>query len=215
MPASAASRAAAAIVMPRMIDLIFSIESEVLPENYRAALDAALLDALPWLASAPGAAVHPLRGARTEQGWVVSKRTRLVLRLPAASEQAARELCGRSLRVGGSTLAVGRASVREVAPCAALKASLVLAGEGDEAAFVAYVESELAALGVKAELICGKPGALTVGECRTEGFAVALHGLSPAHSLLLQAAGIGPERRLGCGLFVHHKPIEGLDAYPE
>lgn len=215
MPAVAENRAAAAVVVPRMIDVIFSIEADVLPVGYRAALDAALLDALPWLASAPGAAVHALRGARTEQGWVVSKRTRLVVRLPAACAEAARELCGRTLLLGGSELAVGPASVREVAPCATLKAALVLAGEGDEAAFVAYVEGELATLGIKAELICGKPGALTVGERRIEGFAVALHGLSPAHSLLLQAAGIGPERRLGCGLFVHHKPIEGLDAYPE
>jgi hypothetical protein len=32
-----------------------------------------------------------------------------------------------------------------------------------------------------------------------------LHELSPEHSLRMQAAGLGAQRKLGCGIFVPHK----------
>jgi hypothetical protein len=38
-----------------------------------------------------------------------------------------------------------------------------------------------------------------------------LHDLKAPQSLLVQAAGLGGERKLGCGIFVAHKLITGLD----
>jgi hypothetical protein len=42
------------------------------------------------------------------------------------------------------------------------------------------------------------------------GYSVALVGLSPEESLVVQCEGVGGERRLGWGIFVPHKSIAAL-----
>ena len=89
----------------------------------------------------------------------------------------------------------------------------------DEQAFVDEIGMQLEVLEVKAEMMCGRAVTLRDsaggGERQVSGFSVVLHDLSIEHSLRLQAMGLGSSRQLGCGLFVHHKIIDGLDAYPE
>jgi hypothetical protein len=44
----------------RFVDLAFTLQGSSLPRDHRQALAAALLQALPWLGSVPGAGVHRL-----------------------------------------------------------------------------------------------------------------------------------------------------------
>ncbi|MBS1189500.1 MAG: CRISPR-associated endonuclease Cas6 [Rhodocyclaceae bacterium] len=198
-----------------MVDLSFALEGDSLPHHYPFALEAALLEALPWLAEEENFGVHPIRGPVTDFGLMLPRRAKLVLRLPAERVEAALALSGRSLAIGPESVRLGAAKPRPIEPFATLRAWNVATSAGDEQGFVEAVSFQLEVLGVKARLICDRPEILGDGVREIRGFGLVLHDLSPAHSLLVQARGLGPERRLGCGVFVHHKIIEGLGADPD
>lgn len=201
----------------RMIDLVFALEGDTLPVAYETPLADALRAALPWLADEPSVGMHPIRASRNADGLVLSKRTRLKLRVPETlAGRLGAEMLGLQIDIGGSSLRIGESTPHPVGPYATLKSSLVvIPGTASEIAFMAALARELSELGVVGETICSKAASVGAGASKMTGFGVVIHDLAPKHSLILLEKGIGPARHLGCGLFVHHKLIEGLDAYPE
>lgn len=198
-----------------VVDLSFELGGDILPADYPQHLEAALVEALPWASAEPFFGVHPVRAPLTESGYVLSRRARLTVRVPPAREAAVAALAGREFAVGGRRLAIGRGIARPVTPFPTLRAQMVVNALADEPAFMDDVGMQLEVLAVRGEAICGKPARLATAGGTLNGFALVLHGLSAGDSLRLQAIGLGPARRLGCGLFVHHKIIDGLDAWPE
>ncbi len=195
-------------VPARMIDLTFELQGYALPREHRGLLAAARAALPPWLDGVPGAGVHRLNLAAGggPQG-LLSGRTRLTLRVPRERADDALALAGRELQLGASRLRVGAAHVRELLPYGAIYAHLV-AAEGaaeaaDELAFGEAVAAELKALDVACRAICGRHQVIEAGALH--GYSLMLDGLNPAHSLRVLEAGLGPHRRLGCGLFVPHK----------
>jgi CRISPR-associated protein Cas6 len=91
-----------------------------------------------------------------------------------------------------------------------LHAQLVTGAE-DEMAFMAEIKSALAALDVEAQLICGRRRSLVDGDRTIRGYSLVLHDLKPEGSLRVQYAGLGKERRFGCGIFVPYKVIASLE----
>ena len=201
-----------------MVDLAFVLQGQTLPREHRHALAAALEQALPWLACEPAAGVHPLNlstggGAQA----LLSRRTRLTLRLPQGRVAAARQLEGARLDVAGSRLAVGAAHTRALLPWGTLYAHRVASGHADdELAFLQEVDAELASLGVSGRPICGRAqaGDTGDGDLCAAGFSLMLDGLSAAAALRLLEHGLGPHRRMGCGLFVPHKSAAAVGAPP-
>jgi CRISPR-associated protein Cas6 len=187
-----------------MVDLPFALEGDALPREHRGLLAAALEAALPWLSELPGAGVHRLNvSAGGGPQALLSGRTRLTLRVPRERAGDAMALAGRELQLGASRLRVGAAHVRELLPYSALYACLVASGDADETAFVDAVVAELKALDVACRAICGRHQVTEAGAI--QGFSLMLDGLNAAHSLRVLEAGLGPHRRLGCGVFVPHK----------
>ena len=193
-----------------MIDLAYALDTpdggRVSPDH-RAALAAALESRLPWLADVPGAGIHHLRLVPGGGGQsLLSRRTRLVLRLPRERLAQARALQGTSLMVDNCELKLGPLQARELLPWGTLYAYLVLmvaeAGP-DEAAFMRAVDDELRAHGVSCRTVCGRRQALQAGTL--SGYSLMLDGLSGPDSLRVLDQGLGSHRRLGCGLFVPHK----------
>lgn len=186
-----------------MVDVAFPVEGHVLPHEHRAALADELQRALPWLEAEPLAGVHRLHLVRAGGAEdLVSRRTRLMLRVPRARADQAAALCGARLEVGGHSLRPGRAQCRELLPHGTLYAPMVAAASGDETAFLAAVQRQLDELGVRAQAVCGRwQGA----EGGLLGCSLMLTGLASAQSLLVLQQGLGPHRRLGCGLFVPHR----------
>lgn len=200
------------------VDVAFELRGDILPRDYAPLLKRAVLHALPWMEKDPLAGIHAVRAPLTDAGLVLSRRARLQLRVGAAQGDAASALSGKTLMVGDASLGIGAVTLKPVQPFATLRAAMVVSRFDDEQAFVDDVEMQLEVLDIKGEVICGKPATVSHGDrpmSNLSGFAVVVHGLSIPHSLRLQAVGLGAERMLGCGLFVHHKIIEGLDAYPE
>jgi CRISPR-associated protein Cas6 len=188
------------------VDVAFALDGRSLPRDHAQALADALMVRLPWLATHPTAGVHPVKVVPGDgpQGWL-SQRARLLLRVPQSLQPALAALDGCTLGVAGSTLRLCRPKPHRLLPHGTLYAHFVAAASDDEAAFMRDVRSELDALRVDAHTVCGKRQQRHSDAGVVVGFSLMLHGLSPADSLTVQRVGIGPQRALGCGLFVPHR----------
>ena len=108
-----------------VVDLAFGITGTVLPVDYEFGLWCELVRCLPWLESAPGAGIHPLRTAPGGEGaLLLARRAKLVLRLPTTSVRDAMKLTGCMLNVGPG-LAVGPGSEKALRSWATLHAHRV------------------------------------------------------------------------------------------
>lgn len=208
--------------MDEVVDAVFAIECRSLPVDHAWALSQAVQAALPWFAEEPQAGLHTVHGAASGAGWVrpegedarveLSRRTRLVLRLPGRRMADAAALTGRTLDVAGSAMRVGRLSARPLLRIASLfSRSVIFEGAGDEAAFLAAATEALRALEVESPtLLCGRDVTLATpqGPYRTRSLMLTV--ATPAQSLLLQRQGLGEARKLGCGVFIPHKDVGDL-----
>jgi CRISPR-associated protein Cas6 len=196
-----------------MIDVAFGLQGDAMPHEHRFALADALQLALPWLATDARAGVHRLKLVRSGDGAdLVSHRTRLIVRVPRERTDETCALAGTELRLGGYRLRAGRAQRRELLPHGTLHAWLVATDAADEAAFLAQVQAELQDLGVRAPPVCGRWLATEGGRLR--GCSLMLSGLDTAQSMVLLQQGLGPHRRLGCGLFVPHRSAAAVGTPP-
>jgi CRISPR-associated protein Cas6 len=194
-----------------MVDLLFEVEGDTLAADYAYALYRAVARVLPWLESEPGAGIHPLKGAPTDRGTLlVSRRSRLILRLPAARVPEAERLTGETLDIAGAPLRVGPSRSRELMPFATLYARFVTTGSIEEQAFLQDVAALLEGLGTRCKFMCGKSRQATTGEGGIAGFSVMLHEVLLDESVELQERGLGGGRMLGCGMLVPHKSIRAV-----
>lgn len=201
--------------LPDMLDVAFALldqnVGQPLLADHRWPLWQALCGALPWLAEEPLAGVHALRVVEADYGVaLLPRRTKLTLRLPFHRVRAATLLTGRHLAVSGHRLTVGEHRITPVRGAATLYADFVSTGSGDEAAFCRDIDRELERLDVRCRYICGGRRALPAGERRLAGFALALYDLAAEPGRRLMQAGLGGERRLGCGILIQHRAISGL-----
>lgn len=210
------------VVPDDVVDLAFTIQCRCLPVDHAWALYRALRPALPWLEQEEGAGVHPIHVADSGNGWMrpqrpdellyLSRRTRLVVRVPRTRVEDAKGIVGRTLDVAGHAMQVEQAAVRPLHAHPALFSRYVVAQEArDEGAFLAEMHAQLTALGIRPKkVLCGIERAIATppGPVRTRSLMVA--DLAAQESVWLQSHGLGPLRHLGCGLFVPHKDIRGI-----
>ena len=196
-----------------VVDVVFPLAGRSLPRDHAQALASALGAVLPWLADEPGAGVHPVRlvpGLGVQA--LLSNRARLLLRVPRARVGALDALAGQRLDVGGAAVELGRPHGRELLPHATLYAFSVAAASADELLFMDRVGTELEALGIRGQTVCGKYHRMAAAGRTLDSFSLMLHGLSAEHSLRLQQRGLGEHRLLGCGVFVPHKSAAAVGA---
>lgn len=196
--------------VPETLELVFELQGDMLPSAYVAALWRELADRLPWLEQEAFAGLLPLRGAPSGGHLLLPRRAKLGLRLPIEQEQQARKLIGQTLDIEGYALTIGAAHSRPLQPHPSLHAHLVT-GPDEENEFLQQVEQSLQELEIEGKRICGKRTSLQLGEYEITGYSLVVHELKPEASLRLQHAGLGGERRYGCGLFVPCKDIPDFD----
>jgi CRISPR-associated protein Cas6 len=208
--------------MDEVLDAVFAIECRSLPVDHAYALSQAVQAALPWFGDEPQAGLHTIHGAASGAGWQrpegddaqlqLSRRTRLVLRLPAHRLADAAALSGRTLDVAGSQMRVGRLSARPLLRIASLfSRSVIFAGAADESAFLAVATEALRVLGVEVStMLCGRDVTLATPGRTYRARSLMLTVATPAQSLALQSQGLGEARKLGCGVFIPHKDVGDL-----
>lgn len=210
-------------VPEEIVDVVYGIACRSLPVDHAWALEQALAAALPWLADEPQAGMHPVHVPEAGNGWMrseepgalmfPSRRAHFWLRLPRARVSQALELAGRTLDVGGHRLEVQKASVRPLSAITTLIAHYVFSEAPREADFLAWAHAELSALGVRPKkMLCGKERAIATPDGPRRTRSLLLADLKVEESVRVQSRGLGPYRRLGCGLFVPHKGIREVYA---
>jgi len=192
-----------------MADFVYAIGGGQLASDYRFVLWQGLRELLPWLDDEPLAGIVGVRLTHTGQATsLLSRRAKMILRLPARRSEAARRLEGMRLRAGADELAVGPMLIRPLRAAPTIMAGHVLLDGEGEREFARALEGEIREIGANCRPILGRRKVLRLGAVSAQCYPVAIHGCTPAQSMLLQARGIGAERRLGCGIFVPHKTIE-------
>ncbi len=208
------------VVPEDIVDLGFRIDCKALPLEHAHALSSALIAELPWLADDERAGIHLIHGAESGNGWLrpedvenellyVSRRTRMYLRLPSERLDDARALTGKALDIGGHRLIVGDSSVRKLSTSPTIFARYVVTGaDEDEESFIQRLAEEIRGHGIQVrKLMCGRSHVFRLPEGPLHTRSVMLADLTPEQSVILQQAGLGEGRKVGCGLFIAHKGI--------
>ncbi len=206
-----------------IVDVLFALECRSIPVDHVHALSRALLAAVPWL-DAPDCGIHSIHVAGSQNGWerpahggeqhlLLSRRTKLSIRVPEAKVDALRAaLEGRTLDVAGASLAIGAGKPRALGKEATLFSRYVAGPAGvDEETFLRWAVDALGELDIRVrKALCGKTTPLATPDGPIETRSLMLADLSQEDSLRLQQQGLGPHRAMGCGLFIPHKGIEAV-----
>nr|VFJ62425.1 MAG: CRISPR-associated protein Cas6, subtype MYXAN [Candidatus Kentron sp. FW] len=205
------------------VDFTYRIQCHALPIEHAHSLAEAITAVLPWINSEPNVGIHRIHVAESGNGWVrptgqdnnsdgllyLSRRTRLVLRLPKNLVEKAQALEGAVLDIDGNRLTVGKGQDKLLHLSNTLFARYVVTNEYDtEIQFVDYLIDQLQRMDIRIrKLLCGKEHTISTPKTPIHTRSVLIAELNPEESLSLQQNGIGPYRQLGCGLFIPHKDI--------
>lgn len=216
------------VVPDDIVDLAFRISCRCLPLDHAHALSQAVLRALPWIEEKEDAGIHLIHGAESGHGWQrpedsdndvlhLSRRAKLTLRLAKEYILAAKEMSGMTLEIDGYSMKIGQATVRSLSPLTTLFSRYVAASEeDDEDRFIRQAADQLARIGVSApKLLCGKSHIFRLPSDRIFSRRLMVADLKVEDSVKLQQQGLGPHRKLGCGLFIPHKSIGSVNAEKE
>ena len=206
------------VVPDDVVDLVFSMGCKQLPVDHAYSLSQAVQQALPWFVDEPMAALHIIHGADSGNGWerpeqnddviYLSRRTKLVLRLPKHRLEDAKALTGHTLDVSGSKLEVKEAKPRLFSTSHTLYARYVVDKTESEDEFIAEAVKELRALKLKfKKVLCGKSHTLETPEGALPTRSLMVAELPPEDAVTLQQHGIGNYLKMGCGVFLPHKTL--------
>lgn len=191
-------------------DLVFPLAGHELRADYALPLWLSLRSLLPWLEHEDALGILPIKGASLSAGrLILNQRAQLTLRLPQSRLASAAALAGATLDIDAG-LRLGAPSQRALRPLPAQYSPMVVLDCASETEFLARCERRLSALAIRANIVCGKVQVRQGETALMHGYSLMLHGLSAEHALLLQQAGMGEGRRLGCGIFVPHRTAHAV-----
>jgi CRISPR-associated protein Cas6 len=197
------------VKLPDIVDVVLDIAATgSLPPGFEWPLYRGIVRLAPWIEDSPQAGILPLRGTRLEDGaLLLARRAKLVVRMPRDRVCAASVLEGSVIELAGPRITLGHGTFRKLGSAPTLYSPRVALGEAEEQAFCRRLAGELKHLRIDRPFLCGRRVDVDLEERPQPAYGVAVHGLSDAESLLLQAAGLGRGHAVGCGLFVPHKSI--------
>jgi len=207
-------------VSDAVLDVVFNIQCKCIPMEHAYLLSDALHRALPWLQQEILAGIHPVYGAESGNGWerpdtellYLSRRQKLMIRLPKERVADSEVLLGQTLDIGGYPLMVEKYITREMSDLSTVFARNVVAeAQQSETEFMQQMVVQLQSMGVQVQkMMCGKMGKIETPDGPLHTRSLMLAELEKEKSVLLQEQGLGPERKLGCGLFLPQKGIAAV-----
>ncbi len=204
-----------------IVDILFKVRCPALPIDHHQALSDAIQQAMPWIATEEDAAIPAIHVAESGNGWMrpedpdkevlcLSRRTRMMLRIPSHRLDDARKLTGMILDIDGASLEVGESSTRPLSKLTTIFCRYLASSQADdEAAFMQSTHEKLAALGIRPKkMLTGKLHRIASHQGPILTRSLLLANLEIEESVRLQQKGLGPGRKLGCGIFLPHKGID-------
>ncbi len=209
----------------KMIDVAFRIQCKTLPYDHAYDLSNEIIKHLNWLLDDKLTGIHTLHGPESGNGWVrsekeeifLSKRTRLVLRVPRENIEKVKQLEDATINVLGSKIIIGKSNTKTFLIVRDLISRFVLCDKDEtEEEFLLGVKEELLSNGISIKkAICGKAKSLTINGKSKITRSLMIADLSKENSVLLQDIGVGSGRIYGCGIFLPHKSIDAVSGFKE
>lgn len=217
---------AAFTVPDDVVDMVYNIRCRSVPLDHAFSFSQAVCTALDWMEDEALAGVHLIHGAESGNGWMrpedsknqllhLSRRSRMMLRVPKHRIEAAQSLTGKTLDIEGHKLEVCDAHVKLFSTQSTQFARYVVVPAGidrdDENAFMAYGAEQLRDLGIRVrKLLCGRTHSIHHPDGDLFTRSMMLADLEVEEAVTLQQQGIGTHKNLGCGLFIPHKGIKAV-----
>ncbi len=208
-----------------MIDVTFRIQCKILPYDHAYQLSSQILQYLPWLENSKNSGIQSLHGPESGNGWVrpededifLSKRTRLVLRVPRTERDKTSELEGKELTVHGNKIVVGSSNIKPFLVVPDLICRFVICNSNcDENSFLQDVSEQLIKHGINLKkAICGKTKKIYLKDKLTDVRSLMIADLKKEDSIKLQDIGVGTGRLYGCGIFLPHKSLDAVANFKE
>jgi len=202
-----------------VVDLVYRIECKSLPVDHAHSLAEAIADTLSWFPEEELAGLHPVHIPDSGNGWMrsedpheimhLSRRTRLILRVPRHRVEDAHALTGKALDINGHEIKVGAASEKPLVAITTLFSRYLPSPEtSTEEDFLAESARQLRERGIMVrKMLCGKTHSVGTAEGRQHTRSLMLADLSIDDSFRLQRNGLGNLQHLGFGVFIPHKDI--------
>lgn len=204
-----------------VFDLVFRLRGKSIDIDHADALARALREHLDEQ-TCSRIGVHGISMASSGNGWnrpeeldaelPLSRRARLVIRVPRDLENEVMRISHCRLSLGRQQVEVGESSIRPLSSLGTVHARAISCDrQQSEDDFLQQVAGELKALGIEvSRMLCGKAGEIRTGRDSLFTRALLVADLKPEESVRLQQRGIGGDRLFGCGLFVAHKEIDAV-----
>jgi len=208
------------VIPDDVVDMVYSITCRSLPVDHAHALYSAIAEHLAWIDDEEGAGVHPIHVAESGNGWLrpenadellhLSRRTKLMIRVPRQRIDEAKSLVGQTLDIAGNEMSIDKVTQRLLSDLDTLFARYMVINEGlTEDAFIEQTIAQMQELGVTPrKVLPGKGHKIRTPKGELNTLSLMLADLKMDESLVLQQKGVGSHRYLGCGLFIPHKGIK-------
>lgn len=205
-----------------VVDLLLSVRCRSLPIDHAYSLYQAVSRVLPWIDAEEDFAIHSIHAAESGNGWIrptdedaiiyLSRRTRLIVRLPSVRINDALALENCTLEVCGNTLQLGSSKRRLLSKETILFARhIVLPGPCSEDEALQQIAAMLDECNIHAQKIMTGRGHTVRTKTQTlHCYSVMIDGINLASSVYLQQHGLGKFAKLGCGIFLPHKSISAV-----
>ena len=204
-----------------VIDVVYNISCKCLPTEHIYSLSMALQQAMPWLSDESQAAVHPITGPESGNGWersddeimYLSRRQKMMIRIPKERLTDAEKLTGQTLLIDGYELEVGKSATKKLSDLPTVFARHVICDAGmSEDEFMHLTLAQIKELDITVrKMMAGKERAIETPDKTIMTRSLMLAELEAVESIRLQEEGIGEERMLGCGLFLPQKGISAVN----
>ena len=203
-----------------IVDVNFRIQCTHLPLDHAYDLSTAILDALPWAKDEELFGIHLIHGAESGNGWIrpsepsdfiyPSRRTLFSLRTPKEHTEKVKQLAGRTIIVGDIPLELSKPSIRLLSKITTLFSRHMLAkNTEDEEAFLTEVVRLLEQKNIRPKkMMSGRETTLRLPQGNRIARSIMIDGIEVSESIRLQQEGLGPGRKVGCGIFLPHKGID-------
>ena len=206
-----------------VVDLAFNIRCKSLPVDHGEALKTAIIDELDWLVDESQAAIHQIHVAESSHGWqrpdddngvlLPSRRTRLVLRMPAHRVDDCLSLINTTIDINGHQLSIGEFKTRPLSNLTTIFARYI--ETDDDEAEDEFIQRMIDWLQGENITVKKMMSGLAIKHRFRNSFVTTrklmLSGLSVEDSLRLQQKGKGENRLMGIGIFLPHKGIDAVN----
>lgn len=208
-----------------VVDVFFNIKCKCLPLEHMQALSESLYAVLPWLENESIAGIQPITGSESGNGWerssdpneliYLSRRQKMMMRLPKDRLKEAETLIGKTINVAGYDLEFGKSSIKKLSDLPTVFCRSILIDERmEENDFLQWAFDELENMDIQVQkMMAGKERAIKLpdeNERITRSLMVA--ELKQVESVRLQQKGMGEGRKLGCGIFMPQKDIKAVNS---